>query len=74
MSFRKIQTIGRTNKSKLLREFGFRNINEAIEYYELDIKRRKYSDANKNKAYLLMKDDYNDIVSINQQSKKKIKK
>jgi len=74
MSFRKIQTIGRSNKSKLLNEFGFRNINEAIEYYELDSKRRKYSDMIKNKAYLLMKDDYNDIIEQQQQSKKEDKK
>ena len=30
---RYIETLGKTNKSKLLKELGFRNINAAIEYY-----------------------------------------
>lgn len=74
MSFRRIESLGRTNKSKLLKEFGFRNINEAIEYYDLDVKRRKYSDELKTTAYLLMKNDYNDIISLQQQSNKEDKK
>lgn len=72
MTIKKIETLGRTNKSKLLKELGFKNINEAIEAYGFsETKKRKYSENLKNIAYEQMKIDYNEIVDIlNQQEQR----
>ena len=64
MTNRKISTLGKTNKSKLLKELGFRNINEAIMFYgdgQIS-KRRKFADNVKNIAYTMMMNEYNKIV------------
>lgn len=65
-SLRRVETLGRTNKYKLLRESGFKTINDAIEYYcslgGLTIKRKKYPDELKMLAFEQMRRDYNDIV------------
>ena len=79
-TLRKINTLGKTNKSKLMKEFGFKTINQAIQYYSEEVlpKQRKYSDELKNETYQKMMNDYNDIIDIyrneEKENKKKIKK
>ena len=76
MTNRKISTLGKTNKSKLLKELGFRNINEAIMFYgdgQIS-KRRKFADNVKNIAYTMMMNEYNKIVEQLQTQNNNIKK
>ena len=76
MTNRKISTLGKSNKSKLLKELGFRNINEAIMFYgdgQIS-KRRKFADNVKNIAYTMMMNEYNKIVEQLQTQNNNIKK
>ena len=78
MSNRIIQSLGRSNKSKLIKEFGFRNINEAIEHHlELYdpnfVKKRKYNDTVKELTYKLMRLEHNKIVEDIREGERVIK-
>lgn len=75
-TLRKINTLGKTNKSKLMKEFGFKTINQAIQYYSEEVlpKQRKYSDELKNETYQKMMNDYNDIIDIYRNEEKENKK
>ena len=72
-TLRQIQTLGKANKSKLLKAQGFRNINQAIEFYE-GTKKKKYSEQEKQKVYELMRNDYNDVVTSLQAQQQQVKK
>jgi len=71
-SLRQIQTLGKANKSTLLKAQGFRNINQAIEFYE-GTKKKKYSEKEKQQVYEQMRDDYNNVVITLQAEQKKNK-
>ena len=59
-----IHTLGKANQATLRKEFGFKTINEAIEFYGEDKikKKKKYSEKTKNIAYEIMRKEYNKIV------------
>ena len=69
---RKINTLGKANKIKLVRAFGFSNINVAV--IELGdgqiIKRKQYSEETKHIAYRILQEKYNELVDVNQTTKK----
>ena len=56
-----VNSLGASNKRKLLKAFNHNSINDAIKHYT-DVKKRKYTEAEKLLAYRLMQEDYNDIV------------
>ena len=56
-----VNSLGTSNKRKLLKAFSHKNINDAIKHYT-DVKKRQYTDAEKLLTYKLMQDDYNDVV------------
>ena len=56
-----VSSLGASNKRKLLKAFNHKTINDAVKHYT-DIKKRKYTEAEKLHAFKLMQDDYNDIV------------
>jgi len=60
-NLRKINSLGKTNQRTLLRKFNHRNINQAIKHYTGVIK-RKYTDIEKNNAYKLMRNEYNQMI------------
>ena len=64
-----VNSLGASNKRKLLKVFNHKTINDAIKHYT-DVKKRKYTEAEKLLAYRLMQDDYNDIVEISRQEAK----
>ena len=71
----KINTLGKRNKSKLLKELGYRTINDAIEAYatNADFKKlKKYTDKVKDNTFRLMQNEYNDIIDDLQNQKKEI--
>ena len=66
-----INSLGASNKRKLLEEFKHKTINDAIKYYT-NVKKRKYTEAEKLLAFKLMQDDYNDaLMSYRQEAKDK---
>lgn len=71
-NLRIINTLGKANKSKLIKTLGHTNINKAIEHYT-SVKQKKYSDEEKQRVYEIMKEDYNSIVRIFQEDAKEKK-
>lgn len=75
----KIKSLGKLNRSKLLKLSGYRNINVAIESYNVTNvhfkKVRKYTDKVKDDDILKrMQNDYNNIIDkLKNQEKKSIK-
>ena len=72
-TLRLINSLGSSNKRKLLKTFNHKNINEAIKHYT-DVKKRKYTETEKLNAYQLMQDEYNNIVEIFRQDEPERKK
>jgi len=73
----KINTLGKRNKSKLLKELGYRNINEAIETYSSSgefKKLKKYADELKEDTFKIMQEEYNNQIDLLKNQKKEIKK
>ena len=68
-----INTLGKSNQRKLLKAFEHRNINDAIKHYG-GANKKKYTEQEKQHAYELMRDDYNDIVQNLQKEAKEQKK
>ena len=58
---RLINSLGASNRRKLLDTFHHRTINDAVKYYT-DIKKKKYSDEEKMVAFKLMQEEYNDVI------------
>lgn len=78
MTERKITSLGKTNIAKLKQEiFGDKsyNINKVIEFYELAPKNKRYSNAVKQNALEIMRDEYNQAIdAYNTQEKERIRK
>ena len=53
-----VNSLGASNKRKLLKAFNHKNINDAVKHYT-NVKKRKYTDCEKLLAFKLMQDDYN---------------
>ena len=75
-NLRFVNTLGKTNQRKLLRHFGYRNINDAVSNYT-NINQQKYSEEQKQHAYENMKVEFNDQISylkyLKNKNKKKLK-
>ena len=68
-NLRFVNTLGKTNQRKLLRHFGYRNINDAVSNYT-NINQQKYSEEQKEPAYENMKVEINDQISYLKDFKK----
>ena len=68
-----VNSLGASNKRKLLQAFNHKTINDAVKHYT-NVKKRKYTEGDKLLAFKLMQDDYNDVVKNfrEEQKEKKI--
>jgi len=66
-----VNSLGASNKRKLLKAFNHKTINDAIKHYT-DIKKRKYTEDEMLHAFKLMQNDYNDVVkNLREEQKEK---
>ena len=72
-TLRLVNTLGKSNQRKLLRHFGYRNINEAVSNYT-NINHQKYSEEQKNYALENMKVEYNNQITYLKNLKKQEQK
>ena len=66
-----VNSLGASNKRKLLKAFNHKTINDAVKHYT-DIRKRKYTEDEKLHAFKLMQNDYNDVVkNLREEQKEK---
>ena len=68
-----VNSLGASNKRKLLQAFNYKTINDAVKDYT-NVKKRKKTEGEKLLTFKLMQDDYNDVVKNFRQEAKESQK